>query len=84
MPHEALTKKISIENYRRERALKVVRRRRKSIDLPIESWKQAAQERSKWGGLINKGAAHYERESVSPKEIEDNGKPRPIGHQQIP
>ena len=33
-----------------------------AFDIPIGSWQQAAQERSKWRGLINKRAAHYDRE----------------------
>ena len=32
----------------------------KDFDIPVESWEQTAQERSKWRGLINKGAALYE------------------------
>ena len=41
----------------------------KDFDIPVGSWKQTAQERSKWRGLINKGAALYEKgESVKLKE----------------
>ena len=29
------------------------------FDIPMGSWEQIAQERSKWRGLINKGAALY-------------------------
>ena len=29
--------------------------------ITMGSWEQAAQERSKWRGLINKGAALYEK-----------------------
>ena len=33
----------------------------KDFDIPMGSWEQTVQERSKWrGGLINKGAALYE------------------------
>ena len=58
----------------------------KDFDRPIGSWEQTAQERSKWRGLINKGAALYEkkRESVKLKEIAENAKPIPMGHQLIP
>ena len=53
----------------------------KDFDIPIGSWEQAAQERSKWRGLINKGAALYEkRESVKLKESTENAKPIPMGH----
>ena len=33
----------------------------KDFDIPIGSWEQTAQERSKWRSLINKGAALYEK-----------------------
>ena len=52
------------------------------FDIPMGSWEQ---ERSKWRGLINKGAALYEkRESVKLKESAENAKPIPMGHQLIP
>ena len=58
----------------------------KDFDIPIGSWEQTAQERSKWRGLINKGAALYEkkRESVKLKESAENAKPIPMGHQLFP
>ena len=57
----------------------------KDFDIPIGSWEQTAQERSKWRGLINKGAALYEkRESVKLKESAENAEPIPMGHQLIP
>ena len=43
------------------------------------SWKQTAQERSTWRGLVNKGAALYEkRASVKLKESTENAKAIPI------
>ena len=33
----------------------------KVFDIPMGSWEQTAQERSKWQGLINKGAAIFEK-----------------------
>ena len=58
----------------------------KDFDIPIGSWEQTAQERSKWRGLINKGAALDEkiREFVKLKERAENAKPIPMGHQLIP
>ena len=57
----------------------------KDFDIPMGSWEQTAQERSKWRGLINKGAALYEkRESVKLRESTENVKPIPMGHQQMP
>ena len=42
------------------------------FDIPIRSWEQAAQERSKWRGIVNKGATKKQlimkkRESVKLK-----------------
>ena len=78
-------RKSSMENYRRESALKVSRRNAtktpskplKDFDIPIGSWEQTAQEQSKCRGLINKGAALYEKrkESVKLKESAENAKP---------
>ena len=86
-------RKSSMENYKSESALKVTRRQRykdtlnaslKDFDIPIGSWEKTAQERSKWRGLINKGAALYEKsESVKLKESAENAKPIPMGHQLI-
>ena len=33
----------------------------RDFDTPFGSWEQSAQERSKWRGLINKGAALCEK-----------------------
>ena len=56
----------------------------KDFDLPMVSWEQTAQVRSKWRGLINKGPALFEkRESVKLKEGTENAKPMPMGHQLI-
>ena len=40
----------------------------KDFDIPIRSWEQTAQERSKWRGLVNKGAALYEKKSICEAE----------------
>ena len=40
----------------------------KDFDIPMGSWKQTARERSKWRGLINKGAALYEQRSICEAE----------------
>ena len=56
----------------------------KDFEIPIGSLEQTVQERSKWRGLINKGAALYEkREYVKLKESTENAKPMPMGHQLI-
>ena len=55
------------------------------FDIPVGAWEQTAQDRSKWRGFINKGAALYiKRESVKLKESAENAKPIPMGHQLIP
>ena len=81
-------RKSSMVNYKRESALKVARRNGtetpSKFDIPIGSWEQTAQDRSKWRGLINKGAAlNGKRESVKLKESAENAKPIPMGHQLI-
>ena len=40
----------------------------KDFDIPMGSWKQTAQERSTWRGLVNKGAALYEKKSICEAE----------------
>ena len=52
------------------------------FDIPMGSWEQTAQERSKWRGLIDKKGQVYEkRESVKLKESSENAKPIPMGCQ---
>ena len=40
----------------------------KDFEIPMGSWEQTAQERSKWRGLINKGAALYEKKRLCEAE----------------
>ena len=40
----------------------------KDYDIPVGSWEQTAQERSKMRGLINKGAALYEKKRICEAE----------------
>ena len=40
----------------------------KDFEIPMVSWEQTAQERSKWRGLINKGAALYEKKRICEAE----------------
>ena len=69
-------RRSSMENYRRESALKLARRNAtktpskplKDFDIPMGSCERAAQERSKRRGLINKGAALYEGKRISVDE----------------
>ena len=83
-----------MDNFKKERAFKEARRiatktpckaSLKDFDIPIWSWEQTAQGRSKWRGLINKGAALFDkRESVKLKENAENAKLIPMGQQLIP
>ena len=93
MPDEPLPKKAFYGELQKGKCSQGDQRKRykdtlkaslKDFDIPMGSWEQTAQERSKWRGLIKKGAALYERESVKLKESTENAKPRPMGHQQIP
>ena len=36
----------------------------KDFNIPIESWEQAAQDRTKWRCLINKGASQFEEKRI--------------------
>ena len=64
-----IQRKSSMENYKRESALRMQKKRykytlnvsRKDFDIPMGSWELTAQEQSKWRGLINKEAAFYEK-----------------------
>ena len=61
MPDERLPKKIFYgelqEGGRKRRYKDTLKASLKDFDLPSGSLEQTAQERSKWRGLINKGAA---------------------------
>ena len=40
----------------------------KDFNIPTESWEQAAQDRTKWRCLINKGASHFEANKICEAE----------------
>ena len=40
----------------------------KDFNLPTESWEQIAQDRTKWRGLIKRGAGEYEAKGISEAE----------------
>ena len=94
MPDERLPNKSSMENYKLENAPMVVRRSDKKdtlkislkdFNIPTESWEQIAQDRTKWRGLIRKGAGEYEaKESAKPSRNVHSGKPELSHHQQSP
>ena len=66
-------RKSSMENYKLENAPMVVRRSntRTPSKTPLktsthqQSWEQIAQDRTKWRGLIRRGAGEYEAKRIS-------------------
>ena len=40
----------------------------KAFNIPTESWEQIAQDRTKWQGLIKRGAGEYEAKRISEAE----------------
>ena len=40
----------------------------KDFNIPTESWEQIAQDRTKWRGLIRRGADEYEAKRISEAE----------------
>ena len=64
-------RKSSMENYKLENAPMVVRRSdtrtssKSPFNIPTESWEQIAQDRTKWRGLIGRGAGEYEAKRIS-------------------
>ena len=40
----------------------------KDFSIPTESWEQIAQDRSKWRGLIGRGAGEYQPKRISEAE----------------
>ena len=56
----------------------------KDFNIPTESWEQIAQDRTKWRGLIKRGAGEYtkQRESAKPSRNVHSGKPELRHHQQ--
>ena len=56
----------------------------KDFDTPIGSWEQTAQERSKWRGLINKGAALHEKKSICEESVREHRTPNREVRSSIP
>ena len=69
-------RKSSMENYKLENAPMVVRRSdtrtpskpRLKTSTCQQSWEQIAQDRTKWRGLIRRGAGEYEAKRISEAE----------------
>ena len=59
-------RKFYMENCKKERnAIKTpLKASLKDFNIPTESWEQAAQDRTKWRCLINKGASQFEAKTI--------------------
>ena len=77
MPEERLPKKIfygELEMSKRshggqkKRYKDTFKAALKDFNIPTESWKQIAQDRAKWRGLIRRGASEYEAKRISEAE----------------
>ena len=49
----------------------------KDFNIPTESWEQIAQDRTKWRGLIIRGAGEYEAKRISEAEQKARAKASP-------
>ena len=77
MPDERLPKKVYFgelqegkrsQGGQKKRYKDTLKASLKNFDIPMGSWEQTAQERSKWRGLINKGAALCEKKRICEAE----------------
>ena len=69
MLDERLPKKIFYGELQEEKRSQTLQRHPlKDFDIPMGSWEQAAQERSRWRGFINKGAALHEGKRICETE----------------
>ena len=48
----------------------------KDFNIPTESWEQIAQDRTKWRGLIKRGAGEYEAKRISEAEHQQSFLPQ--------
>ena len=71
-------RKFSMENCKKESTHKVAKRNAtkdtlkaslKDFNIPIESWEQVSQGRTKWRCLINKGASQFEEKRIFEAEM---------------
>ena len=74
MPDERLPKKILYGELQvgkrshggqKKRYKDTLKVSRKDFNIPTESWEQIAQDRTKWRGLIKRGAGEYEAKRIS-------------------
>ena len=93
MPDERLPKKVLYgelqegkrsQGGQKKRYKDTLKASLKDFNISTETWEQAAQDRTKWRCLINKGASQFEkkRESVKLKGSVKKGKQEPKNHHQ--
>ena len=77
MPDERLPKKILCGELQvgkrshggqKKRYKDILKASLKDFNIPTESWEQIAQDRTKWRGLIRRGAGEYEAKRISEAE----------------
>ena len=75
MPDECLPKKILYGQVgkrshggQKKRNKDTLKASRKDFNIPTESWEQIAQDRTKWRGLIKRGAGDYEAKRIGEAE----------------
>ena len=77
MPDERLPKKVLYgevqegkhsQGGQRKRYKDTLKTLLKDLNIPTETWEQAAQDRTKWRCLINKGASHFEAKRICEAE----------------
>ena len=77
MPDERLPKKVLYgelqegkrsQGGQKKRYKDTLKASLKDFNIPIESWEQAAQDRTKWRCLINKGASQFEEKRICEAE----------------
>ena len=80
IPDERLPNKVPYGELRKEDTLKASL---KDFNIPTESCKQAAYDRTKWRCLIRKGVAHYEaRKICEAEQSAKTAKKKPRDHHQ--
>ena len=72
MPDERLQKKVQegkrSQGGQKKRYKDTLKASLKDFNIPIESWEQVAQDRTKWRRLINKGASQFEAKRICEAE----------------
>ena len=83
MPDERLPKKVLYgelqegklsQDGQKKRYKDTLKASLKDFSIPTESWEQAAQDRTKWRCLINKGASQFEAKRICEAERKRKGR----------